>query len=245
MRKLRFGSSTIVAGCLVAFSAIDSAMALEEVLDQSHVLTHFESDAGPFGAVRDVAQTIRVGVTGQLTRLEFWGYNGSSDPNATGTASLDIRLTETDGSPVEDDSSALAQVLLSSAETSTLGPGNPPPITHLLVSIDLTQFNLFFNAGDYFTVNFSDPSPGENFGLHVLGDYGPGGSLGPYPIGQAFLRRTDIMNGEFYAWDGGSAQVGPVDLGFRTFMLVPEPSTFVLLGIGAISFFLRKKGGHH
>ena len=55
------------------------------------------------------------------------------------------------------------------------------------------------------------------------------------------------MNGEFFVWEGGTAQVGPVDLGFRTFVTdstaIPEPitATLGLMGLGVLGLMTRRR----
>jgi hypothetical protein len=105
---------------------------------------------------------------------------------------------------------------------------------------------LHFNAVEYFAFNFSSTNAAGGFGISIMGDIAP--IPGPYPPGPAFVRNNNQNNGTFFQWTDSSPPNPPgsnsVDLGFRSFMLVPEPSTLMLLGIGAISLLGYSEVGH-
>ncbi len=218
----------------------------DAILDQSYELTSFVSQGGVGGtSAQNVAQTIRVGVSGMLTQIDFWAYGNSV---GVGDLRIDIRPTEVDGSPNELNSWAFAAITIPRANFQMDPVGNPPPISPFLVSVDFSSFGLMFDSGDMFAINFTNTSVETGtVGFAILGNFGPGGSLGPYDRGQAFLRSNDLMNGNFYAWEGHSANVGPVDLGFRTYMTpVPEPSSFLahsLLFLSLAAFRRVRIGG--
>lgn len=185
-----------IAVLLALFDFLDSQHATAAVvLDQLHVLTKFESQGGVVGHptityFSNVAQTVRVGVTGQLVQIDFWA-NRVAGP--FGELVFEVRPAEADGSPVEDDNSVLADVVIPADSVQPLDEGHPPDIGPNLLSLDLSPFNLVFSSGELFAFNFRAVG---SFG--VLGDYGPGGGVGPYDKGHAFRRVFDLMDGKFY-----------------------------------------------
>jgi len=212
------------------------------LLDQSHVLTRYMSGASVGGSSQHkVAQTVRVGVTGQLTQLDFWAHASLA---GSGDLICDIRPTETDGSPVEDDLSILAQVIIPRGDIAVIERVSSVsliPVGPLLISLDLTPFDLSFQSGDLFAFSFSNAWTGSiSSGIGILGDYATG--AGPYPSGQAFRVNS---NGNYFLWDSVDIQV---DLGFRTFVEpsnpVPEPATIVIwsiLGTLGIAYSWRRR----
>jgi hypothetical protein len=228
MRELLSGMLAI--GLVVSSSS--SRVFADAVLDQSFELMNLVSQGGVGSSLRaNTAQTVKFGITGQLTRVDFWAFS-----TATGIGDLivDIRATEPDGSPAEDDLSVLAQVTVPRASVvsnDNLGP-SPVDVDPLLISVDLMPFNLHFQAGDRLAINFSGTeSPNETVAYAILGNFGAAGTNLPYENGAAYLRVSDLMDGEFFAWTFNDQGARSVDLGFRTFVLpVPEPSTIGLTG---------------
>jgi hypothetical protein len=198
-----------------------------EVADQAHVLASITSSAGVGGlSERNVAQTFRVGISGQLTKLEFWAYRTIAN---VGDLTFDLRPVTPDGKPVEDDDLAFAELVIPRNEIMGLGSASTPPIEPLLVSLDLTPFGLFFQSGDLVAFNFRSIAT-DSIRFGILGNYGPKGGQGPYANGQAFMRTDSV----FYPWEGTGPEIGPIDLGFKTFVrAVPEPSAICLFWIAA------------
>jgi hypothetical protein len=242
--KISSGRCIFLSACVVVISVVNSALALTEVLDQSFDLTRYMSDAGVgYNNNQNVAQSVRVGITGQLSRIEFWTHRPGNEP---GDLKLDFRPLQLSGFPADSDSSSFGQVVIPGDNIAILtGPGLPPDVSPFLLSVDVTSLNLHFNAGDYFAVNFSNTDPsggtvGTAFG--VMGDIAT--APGPYAIGQAYLRNSQQNSGQYFLFTDGLANLpGPnwVDLGFRTFVLVPEPSTLFFLAIGAVSLLGRRR----
>lgn len=225
------------AWILFLLFADTSTATIPEILDQSFVLTRFSSNAAVGGFInQNISQTVHVGTTGQLSRLEFWGFQHGSDLS---DFALDIRPVDGNLRPVEHDNLRYGRVVIAHQSLATLiGTSDISPY---LYSVDLIPLNLHFNAGDHFAFNFSSTNPAAGFGIGIMGDVAP--TPGPYASGQAYLRNTNQNNGLFFEWTDifPPNPPGPntVDLGFRTFMVVPEPSTFLLLVAVCIPFFGR------
>jgi hypothetical protein len=125
----------------------------------------------------------------------------------------------------------LGEVVIARNSVSPIPSGNPnpPPIEPLLISLDLSPLNLFFQTGELVAFNFSSIGANDSIAFAVMGNFGPGGSVGPYANGQAFRRSP---TNEFFPWDAGTVEVGPVDLGFRTYVnVVPEPNNLVIMSL--------------
>jgi hypothetical protein len=209
------------------------------VIDQSHVLTSVESQGGVGGSdEQDVAQTFRMGMSGRLVQLDFWAFRAAT--GAAGDLVFDIRPTTNDGRPVESDAEVLAQLVIPRDSVMPLSSVVPAPVEPLLIQLDLTPFNLYFQTGELVAFSFGNVGGNEISGFAILGDYESLGSQGPYENGQAFRRDNDVLPTEFRPWE--STFLGPIDFGFRTYVeAIPEPSTLILLAMAALGKLRRRQ----
>jgi hypothetical protein len=234
MKSPSTGRSLITLACFLAIGCTRFATAQTiEVLDQSHTLNRYMSAVGiGYSVHQRAAQSVHVGIPGQLSRIEFWTHRKGTEP---GDLVLDIRLLQANGTPEESSSSSWGHVIIPHNQIPILSGSAPPAdISPLLISVNLTPLNLHFEAGDSFAFNLDNTNPtapgGAGNGFGVLGDFEP---HDPYPAGQAYLRNDNLNGGLFYPWAvDGYPHPGPgttvIDLGFRTYMLVPEPATLSL-----------------
>jgi hypothetical protein len=220
--------SSILALISLALLAPVSSQA-DPILDQEYDPGAISAAAGIFGPTppnfsgiyQDVAQTFTVGLTGQLTSVEFLLSSIGTPP---GDLILDIRGT-TGGVPNEND----ASVLGSSVLTATV-LGSPAAF----VSFDLTASNIQVTTGQVLAIvlRSRDSTLGDDY--RANGDEG-----GTYAGGAGYLRSQGT--GVWDAWETG---VGPIDFGFKTYTLIPEPGTALLLGLGMLAVAgLRRRAG--
>jgi hypothetical protein len=148
---------------------VNAATASNEILDQSFVLTRFSSNAGAGSGInQNVAQSVHVGISGQLFRVEFWAFRSNPD---MGDLSVDIRPVDVNGAPVENNLLRFGQVIVPHASIATLAGTAPSDLPRYLLSVDLTPLSLYFSAGENFAVNFSNTNPAGAVG--ILGDIAP------------------------------------------------------------------------
>jgi hypothetical protein len=252
----------IVLAAAMALLLTGWSQAVASIQDQAHELTRYQTGSvigqTHDGSYQSVAQTVRAGITGRLSKIDFWAYSLNRSTAESSDLIIDIRTTEPDGSPSEPDTSILGQVSLPWSDfvnQSDLPPYDDDQIDQILVSADLTSLNLNFSEGDMFAIHFSiNPSQTEG-GYGIRADYEPGPpDIGPYSDGAAYLRTNAPYTGpfvnEFYQWQyphpiSGEPAEESNDIGFRTFVTpIPEPSSILvwaLLG-SAVSLVIRRTG---
>lgn len=195
------------------------------VLDQSVVpnpATAFQGITSPSMPFKtDTAQTFTVGVSGSLSRVDVFIALDALSPFYTGSAVLDwdIRPISVSHQPVDDDSAALAggSLTLNSSAYS-------------FVTLDLSQNPLPVFAGEGLAIVLSSSSSPMSWG---------GSEIAGYAGGESWQRSETFNNG--LAWVDTQPQT---DLGFQTFVTVPEPSGLFLVGLGAVplaGFTIRKR----
>lgn len=198
------------------------------VVDQENVPAPATSwlNAGNSNQV-DQAQTFLVGHTGQLTGFDIW-----VDRTADVTLPLlyDIRLTEA-GLPTSDD--AGPNVLSSGSldanlfSVGTFGLTTTPPDN--LLHVDLPT-PIEVQAGELLALVLrSDDPAGSSYIVH-------GDQDNTYPNGYHYVR-----SGTPETWRFFSGTSGDIDLVFRTYIQVPEPTSCWIFAAGLAGIVASKR----
>jgi hypothetical protein len=225
----------LLAFVLPAFAGSFSELAsATEVLDQSNPVVHYGSSLTLVNSAY-LAQIVSVGNSGQLSRLDFWAFRYASED-----LKLDIRPVDADLRPVEDESLKLGEVIIPAEQVGIVNGFIPLDLSPYVVSVDLRPMNLFFLAGSYFAFNLTTE---DKFGGYfILGDIAP--NPGPYAVGQAYVKYPGYFDEHYVPWTDGYPQNVPgpnsIDVGFRTFMLVPEPASGLLCAAGFFATLLHR-----
>jgi hypothetical protein len=184
-----------------------TSQAASSVLDQSVVPTN--PPCCVFGVNSsfplDSAQTFTVGHSGSLSRVDVF-VQPESGP---GPFHWDVRPVSGTGSPTDSNAATLAS-----------GSFNMPSSGFSFVTLDLSASPVPVVAGEKLAIALSTPNGSFGWGLSDAG----------YAGGDAWQRSRTFNNG--FAWIT-NLQPGN-DLGFRSFVTVPEPATLLLLLSGVI-----------
>jgi hypothetical protein len=199
-----------------------------DVLDQSNVVAtpNFRSlviaHEGAWG------QTVRAGLSGTLSRLALGVYRHYDVPELM---FVDIVRSQ-NGQPSFAAADRLATRTLSPSQVPLLTTDEQIHSPAYTISVDFAISRLTFNSGDSFGIVLrSDATDFHTYLWWVAED-----GLDTYPAGEAVR----------FLYSGSIAQsLGGADTHFATYMLVPEPSTLFLLGIGAISLLGHRKAKSH
>jgi len=211
------------ASALLAFALLTTtAHAATLTLDQSVVPpippvleAGIGSPGTPFEL--DTAQTFTVGVAGLLSRVDVFAAVETFYGH-TATLNWDVRPVSALQSPSDNDVSALAKGTLTLTANSK---------QYSFLTLDLSQTPVSVSVGERLAIVLSTSN----------GSMGWGGFAAVYAGGEPWQRSTPPNNG--FAW---LDYVPEYDLGFRTFVAVPEPSVLALVSIGAI--VLATRGVH-
>jgi hypothetical protein len=163
------------------------------------------------------AQTFTVGISGMLNEVDvFINQLGATSGNLI----LQIRST-TAGVPVADPVFLVQE---------TVAASSVPPMTGGFFAFDVSSANLPVTAGEQLAIVLSASGGSSTFNW-----FGVQGN--PYPSGSAF--EEDPPN------HGWVLEQPVYDLGFETFVTVPEPGSAVifslgLLGAAAFRIWLRR-----
>jgi hypothetical protein len=164
----------------------------------------------------DEAQTITVGVTGTLARIDLLVRE---DTTSTANLLFDIRATN-GGVPVADNTGVLASVVVPH--------GTVPidPLTMTYTSIDISSFGVPVTDGEMLAIVLRTDTGGR----YLWKNGNP-----VYTRGESFFRFPNVSPD----WRTWSSAGNNFDFAFRTYVdtavAVPEPSTLTLLGIGTLS----------
>lgn len=91
------------------------------------------------------------------------------------------------------------------------------------VPFDVSASGLSFNPGDHFVLGFQCTDQG--LGLTGSGQTPPNGGYAP---GQLFLNQSSFVDGTY-------------DIAFKTYVAVPAPGAFALLGVGLLPGLTRRR----
>jgi hypothetical protein len=176
------------------------------------------------------AQTFTVGITGVLSQVDVLIEQNGPFPELR----LDVRPT-VDGLPIEDDNAALASVTVPLAAI---------PFPRAFLSFDVSSFGIHVSQGELLAIvltgnaRWYGVAPG--IGTPAVEGLAPVAD-DPYPGGAAYFRGPP--GAPTFSLPGGGRLVA--DLGFRTFVdVVPEPTTFMLFGIGVVGLVLGRVARH-
>jgi hypothetical protein len=215
----------------MATSSTRASMMAAGVLDQEHVVDYSSPGGTAWGleSPHDYAQTFTVGRSGELSRLELqiWGSNPPTPP-PTEPVVARVHRTLGDGSPDLSPGAVLATVTFSSSEFTRSW------FTGVFVGRDLGEQAFPVQAGDRLaivveTARAYDPQYGtwHAWGTSDTQRQGPGVDY----AGGINLNRVGASE-TFTAYPNK-------DAGFRTFVVVPEPTT-LLAPVAAVLLLFRR-----
>jgi hypothetical protein len=174
----------------------------------------------------DFAQTFRVGLAGELERLELPVYRYSNQ--VTLPLRVEIRSAP-GGAPLENDSVVLASATL----PPSAFPSGFPFGSVSFVPIDLSAAHLPVVPGEELAIVLRSDEP---FGVdRGYGWRSSGQGQNPYPFGTMFQR--DRRSGGFFSPAGNGEQ----DIGFRTYVTVPEPGAAAALLVPAVVMVMKRR----
>jgi len=208
---------------LFLYLLINTAFAAP-ILDQSFVPVGTQGSVISDPLVQ--AQSFTVGLDGQLVQVDLFVHLFASSSGPLPTDDLVFNLLETDINEVPIYSNSLASVSIMSSQL--------PTVVGDFFSIDLSGFNLFVNEGDVLALalesnqirGINEILPGYTWGIN-------GGN--PYSGGNLFT--TNKITG----FNPTGSPAGSADVGFRTYVSVPEPSSFILMLVGFAFIGIRRK----
>lgn len=221
---MRLLSLTIMFATTVAILPVITVAA--PILDQSAPGSTLRANVGASNAV-DWSQTFTSGLTGKLTNVEVLV---SRQAAVTQPLLFDLRTTAS-GVPTESDSGTniLGSASIAAASVTLFDFGQPN-FGATWINVNLTNFNINVSTGGTFAIvlRSNDPgsSDGETYQWH-------GSTLNTYALGSDFNR----FGTDFWDSEGG-------DLGFRTFVDVPEPNGIIVFALGSCAFLLHRRSGH-
>jgi hypothetical protein len=172
---------------------------------------HFEIEPVAFGwglhSMMSHAQTFTAGQTGTLDRIELQVWR---EQNATEPLIVELRRTLPSGGPDLDPSALLATLAFQASFISTTQFTS-------FAGLDLGEQSFPVSAGDQFAIVAMSATSGSDGTSYAWSssDSGPA-----YAFGQSYHRilpSTEFLPG-----------LDVRDLGFRTFVLVPEPPSLLL-----------------
>lgn len=179
----------------------------------------------------DWAQTFTSGLGGQLTRVEVQVAKEATTTRLP--LIVEIRRTTAAGSPVEENGNVLGRVSLDPSRFRTLSDylQNQGSIW---VAADLAGSNIQVSPGDVLGIVLRSEEPNDPFDRGYVWKSYPQGQ-DEYPGGDAFKREPGQT---FLRMTGGFA----TDSSLRTYVLVPEPGTAMLLLAAGGVLLARRRG---
>ena len=185
-----------------------------EVEDQSNIATYTSTIRRGLAIYTEfnAAQVVTTGIAGQLSRVELGVYR----LNQFGPPLIVDIVRVLSGVP---DFSAAGQLATRTIDASSLGIGGAPG-TYFTTSLDFTADRLTFGPQQQFAILLhSEASVDEGYGWfrNFGGNSYDGGGVyrQQFPGGAIFSEATDTH--------------------FRTFMLIPEPSTCAVAIVGVVA----------
>jgi hypothetical protein len=201
-----------------------------DVLDQSNVVAPGTTsiDSLLVGETGASGQAVRAGITGILSRVELGVFRNH---DVASPIMVDIVRTQ-NGQPSFAAGDRLATRTITQGQIPLLtsfAQFNAPAYT---VSVDFSASGLTFNNGDLFGIVLRSNAR-EFFDYSWWVAHFP---VNTYPAGASFSFQyaTSLV-----------LPHGGIDTQFATYVLVPEPSALLLLGIGAISLLGYRKAKSH
>lgn len=187
-------------------------------LDQSHVIQPDPNVAGYAGVneAGDRAQTFTVGLGGRLDRVDLQVFR---DPAAPAQVPLRVEIRSTSsGVPAPDDAPLLASGVLAPESVPIKNNAVPQPV--VLTAVDLSASNLVVSPGDVLAIVLRSSAPSGTLGYGWQFQPVAGGGYG---AGISFERVRPVDGDTF------RARHPETDLGFQTYVTVPEPAAGALL----------------
>ncbi|MEM9481686.1 MAG: PEP-CTERM sorting domain-containing protein [Verrucomicrobiota bacterium] len=165
-----------------------------------------------------VVQTFTVGIGGLLTSVEVQVQQGDVPDVPTDDLVMTIRPT-TAGVP--DFSQSFGSVSLPATTIPPFDNFTSGPFT----SFDVSGLNIMVSPGQVLAIDLSYPTGTGSYFIYDA-------EVPIYAGGSTFVLGVA---------DGFFADTGR-DSGFRTTVLIPEPSSLLMLGFGALVLFRRRRG---
>ena len=160
-----------------------------EILDQSHDINRYTSAMGVgYSTHQAVAQTVQVGIQGQLTRIEFWAHRPEDIP---GDMRIDFQLLQENEAPFDPATYSLGHIIIPGEQIPLLIPPTiPTDISPLFMSVDLTPLNLYFQAGSYVAATLH-PREGGGTRMHIEWE-----RTGTTLLGRVLIRMIALTRGK-------------------------------------------------
>ncbi|MEM6366027.1 MAG: hypothetical protein AAF745_16480 [Planctomycetota bacterium] len=216
-------STSLVCGLATTFSAPASATIVTDVaVDAVNAPNPFGELGGPLiDEFQSVFQTFTVGIGGILDRVEL--QVRQSEPISPGdlpNAALSVSILETVGG-VPDFTSNLGSTSLSVANIPAFDGFTGATYT----AFDFSGLGITVSPGDVLAIEVSSPS---TIGSYFVWD----SEVNVYDGGTSFSLGLA---------DGFLSNNSPRDLGFRTLVAIPEPSSFGVIVFLGIAWRCRRK----
>ena len=193
----------------------------QQVLDQSNIATTFSFDAAIVGS-QQLAQTFPVTIGGLLSRVDLQVYRSPGTVN-----DITLRVIPAPGGvPDPDEGDALLTHVIPISSVPEFA--SPPAGTLTPISIDLTAHGL-------------NVSPGQGLAISLVR---PGAGSPPWALWRT--NANVYTNGVGFVRNNSTApwaplQSGTTDMGFQTFITIPEPaSATATLGLAVLAIGRRR-----
>jgi hypothetical protein len=222
--RARWLSVACVLICLNLARWTPAQLTQDQSFDPTGNVTVATSISG-FNTTFERAQTFTVGVSGVLTHVDAYISHVVAPP--AGNAVLDIRATMLDGSP--DPALPPAGNLATAQAPIATAPLSP---NAAFVSFELDQ-PVPVVAGQKLAMVLHSTLTTAPWGWH-------GSINNPYPGGEAYARQIGFNNSQ---WENQSAIINNFDLGFRTFVVIPEPTCAAISLLLALCSVARRPTG--
>ncbi len=215
----RLTSCLVASVVLWGTETVTHAFADQLVLDQFCFQSPDQTSWSDFAVYnsRGWAQTFTVGIDGRLSRIDIFVSKSAGD---SGPAKFTLRPSTSSGAP--DPSRTLFSTFID-VETlpDATNASDPLPPT----TIDVSEINLNVGVGEVYAIALERIAPtGKPWLLWSTGE-----PADPYDRGTIFHRPY----AENAVWTESFPGLA-IDMEFATYVTIPEPSTLVLLAMGAV-----------